>query len=229
MIDGKKISAVITAAGNGLRMKSNKAKPYIEIMGRKILEISLDTIVKLDQIDQIIVVIRKDDENYLKDILKKYDKKISYVFGRETRELSTYEGLKAVDKNSKLVLTHDGVRPFASKELFEKVLENLKEYKAVISAVKSKDTVKIVDENSLVKTTPLRKEVYNVQTPQAFDKEMIFDFYEKYTQSNFTITDDSQLFEIYSEEKIKVVEGEYSNIKMTTPEDLIFAKAFLED
>lgn len=229
MIDGKKISAVITAAGNGLRMKSDKAKPYIEIMGRKILEISLDTIVKLEKIDQIIVVIRKEDENYLKEILKKYDKKISYVFGRETRELSTYEGLKAVDKSSKLVLTHDGVRPFASKELFEEVIENLKDYKAVISAVKSKDTVKIVGENSLVKTTPLRKEVYNVQTPQAFDKDMILDFYQKYTQSDFTITDDSQLFEIYSKEKIKVVDGEYSNIKMTTPEDLIFAKGFLGD
>ncbi len=229
MIDGKKISAVITAAGNGLRMKSDKAKPYIEIMGRKILEISLDTIVTLEKIDQIIVVIRKEDENYLKEILKKYDKKISYVFGRETRELSTYEGLKAVDKNSKLVLTHDGVRPFASKELFEEVIENLKDYKAVISAVKSKDTVKIVGENSLVKTTPLRREVYNVQTPQAFDKDMILDFYQKYTQSDFTITDDSQLFEIYSKEKIKVVEGEYSNIKMTTPEDLIFARGFLGD
>lgn len=229
MIDDKKISAVITAAGNGLRMKSDKAKPYIEIMGRKILEISLDTIVKLEEIDQIIVVIRKEDENYLKEILKKYDKKISYVFGRETRELSTYEGLKAVDENSKLVLTHDGVRPFASKELFEEVIENLKDYKAVISAVKTKDTVKIVGENSLVKTTPLRKEVYNVQTPQAFDKDMILDFYQKYTQSDFTITDDSQLFEIYSKEKIKVVEGEYSNIKMTTPEDLIFARGFLGD
>ena len=229
MIDGKKISAVITAAGNGLRMKSDKAKPYIEIMGRKILEISLDTIVTLEKIDQIIVVIRKEDENYLKDILKKYEKKISYVFGKETRELSTYEGLKAVDKNSKLVLTHDGVRPFASKKLFEKVIENLKDYKAVISAVKSKDTVKIVDENLMVKTTPLRKEVYNVQTPQAFDKDMILDFYQKYTQSDFTITDDSQLFEIFSKEKIKVVEGEYSNIKMTTPEDLIFARGFLED
>ena len=116
-----------------------------------------------------------------------------------------------------MVLTHDGVRPFASKELFEKVIENLKEYKAVISAVKSKDTVKIVDENLLVKNTPLRKEVYNVQTPQAFDKELILDYYKKYIQSDFTITDDSQLFEIFSEEKIKVVEGEYSNIKMTTP------------
>lgn len=229
MIDGKKISAVITAAGNGLRMKSDRAKPYIELKGKKILEICLDTIVSLEEIDQIIVVIRKDDENYLKDIIKKYDKKISYVFGKQTRELSTYEGLKAVDKNSKLVLTHDGVRPFASKELFEKVIENSEEYKAVISAVKSKDTVKIVDKDLLVKNTPLRKEVYNVQTPQAFDKELILAYYKKYIQSDFTITDDSQLFEIFSEEKIKVVEGEYSNIKMTTPEDLIFARGFLED
>ena len=229
MIDGKKISAVITAAGNGLRMKSDRAKPYIELKGKKILEICLDTIVSLEEIDQIIVVIRKDDENYLKDIIKKYDKKISYVFGKQTRELSTYEGLKAVDKNSKLVLTHDGVRLFASKELFEKVIENSKEYKAVISAVKSKDTVKIVDKDLLVKNTPLRKEVYNVQTPQAFDKELILSYYKKYIQSDFTITDDSQLFEIFSEEKIKVVEGEYSNIKMTTPEDLIFARGFLED
>ena len=229
MIDEKKISAVITAAGNGLRMKSDRAKPYIELKGKKILEICLDTIVSLEEIDQIIVVIRKDDENYLKDIIKKYDKKISYVFGKQTRELSTYEGLKAVDKNSKLVLTHDGVRPFASKELFEKVIENSEEYKAVISAVKSKDTVKIVDKDLLVKNTPLRKEVYNVQTPQAFDKELILAYYKKYIQSDFTITDDSQLFEIFSEEKIKVVEGEYSNIKMTTPEDLIFARGFLED
>lgn len=228
MIDEKKISAVITAAGNGLRMKSDRAKPYIELKGKKILEISLDTIVSIKEIDQIIVVIRKDDENYLKDIIKKYDKKISYVFGKQTRELSTYEGLKAVDKDSKLVLTHDGVRPFASKELFEKVIENLKEYKAVISAVKSKDTVKIVDKDLLVKNTPLRKEVYNVQTPQAFDKELILSYYKKYIQSDFTITDDSQLFEIFSKEKIKVVEGEYSNIKMTTPEDLIFARGFLE-
>ncbi|EEB35677.1 2-C-methyl-D-erythritol 4-phosphate cytidylyltransferase [Anaerococcus hydrogenalis DSM 7454] len=229
MIDDKKISAVITAAGNGLRMKSDKAKPYIELKGRKILEICLDTVVSLEEIDQLIVVIRKDDEDYLKDIIKKYKKKISYVFGKETRELSTYEGLKAVDKDSKLVLTHDGVRPFASKKLFKNIMDELREYKAVISAVKSKDTVKIVGEDLLVKNTPLRKEVYNVQTPQAFDKEMILSYYEKYTKSDLTITDDSQLFEIFSKDKIKVVEGEYSNIKITTPEDLIFARGFLED
>lgn len=229
MLKDKKIAALITAAGNGLRMKANRAKPYIEINGRKILEITLDTITSIDYFDEIIVVIRKEDELYLKDIIKKYNKKIIYVYGRETRELSTYEGLKAISKNVDLVLTHDGVRPFASKKLFEKVMEQLKYYKAVISAVKSKDTVKIVDEDGFVKRTPLRKEVYDVQTPQAFDKKIILRLYKKYIESNLTITDDSQLFEIYTDEKIRVVEGEYSNIKMTTQEDLVFAKAFLKD
>ena len=231
MLDGKFLSAIITSAGSGRRMNSNINKPFLNIDNKKIIERTLDTVTSIEEFDEIILVIRRDDEDIIKAILEnpKFSKKVTYAFGSSTRELSTFEGLKALNKDCELVLTHDGVRPFASKELFEKVLENLKEFKAVISAVKSKDTVKIVDENSLVKTTPLRKEVYNVQTPQAFDKEMILDFYEKYTQSNFTITDDSQLFEIYSDEKIKVVEGEYSNIKMTTPEDLIFAKAFLED
>lgn len=229
MIEDKKISAVITAAGNGLRMKSDRAKPYIEIGGRKILEITLDTVTSFDEFDEIIVVIRKEDENYLKDILKKYNRKITYVYGKETRELSTYEGLKAVGRDIDLVLTHDGVRPFASKELFKKVMDKLKDFKAVIACVKSKDTVKIVDECGIVKSTPLRSEVYDVQTPQAFDKDMILSLYGKYVQSDFTITDDSQLFEIYTDEKVRVVEGEYSNIKMTTQEDLVFAKAFLKD
>ncbi|MDY3007076.1 2-C-methyl-D-erythritol 4-phosphate cytidylyltransferase [Anaerococcus sp. AGMB00486] len=229
MIENRKISAVITAAGNGLRMKSDRAKPYIEIGGRKILEITLDTITSFDEFDEIIVVIRKEDETYLRDIIKKYNKKITYVYGKETRELSTYEGLKAVGSDIDLVLTHDGVRPFASKELFKRVMDELKFYKAVISSVKSKDTVKIVDGDGFVKSTPLRSEVYNVQTPQAFDKKLILFLYEKYIESDFIITDDSQLFEIYTDEKIKVVEGEYSNIKMTTQEDLVFAKAFLKD
>ena len=229
MIDDKKISAVITAAGNGLRMKSDKAKPYIELKGRKILEICLDTIVSLEEIDQIIVVIRKDDENYLKDIIKKYHKKISYVFGKETRELSTYEGLKAVDKNSKLVLTHDGVRPFASEELFLKTINALRKNKAVITATKSKDTVKIIDDDMYVDFTPNRDYVYNIQTPQAFDKKLIFTMYEKYLDSEFKVTDDSQLFEFFDrDEKVKVVHGEYSNIKITTQEDIIFANAYLQ-
>lgn len=229
MIGEMKVSAVITAAGNGLRMKADRAKPYIEIKGKKILEITLDTITSLKEVDEIIVVIRKEDEDYLKDIIKKYDKEISYCFGKATREESTYEGLKRVDSDTKLVLTHDGVRPFARKELFENILKAAQNHKAVIAAVGCKDTVKIVDCHGFVKKTPQRSSLYQVQTPQAFDKEMILDFYGKYIESDFSITDDSQLFEIFSNEKVKIVDGEYSNIKMTTPEDLIFAQALLKD
>ena len=147
---------------------------------------------------------------------------------KNTRELSTFEGLKALSEKSDLVLTHDGVRPFASRELFLKTIESLKENKAVITATKSKDTVKIVNDKMYVDFTPNRDYVYNIQTPQAFDKKLIFAMYEEYIKSEFKVTDDSQLFEFFDrDEPVKVVHGEYSNIKITTQEDIIFANAFL--
>lgn len=228
MIDGKFLSCIVTAAGSGQRMKSKINKPYIEVGGRRILEITLDTITKIDLIDEIILVIRKDDSPLVEELLKKYDKNIRYVYGKNTRELSTFEGLKALDPSCDLVLTHDGVRPFASPELFLKTIASLRENKAVITATKSKDTVKIVDENMYVDFTPNRDYVYNIQTPQAFDKKLIFSMYEKYLESEFKVTDDSQLFEFFDRnEGVKVVHGEYSNIKITTQEDIIFANAYL--
>lgn len=229
MIDGKFLSCIVTAAGSGQRMKSEINKPYIEVGGRRILEITLDTITKIDLIDEIILVIRKDDSPLVEELLKKYDKNIRYVYGKNTRELSTFEGLKALDPSCDLVLTHDGVRPFASPELFLKTIASLRDNKAVITATKSKDTVKIVDENMYVDFTPNRDYVYNIQTPQAFDKKLIFSMYEKYLESEFKVTDDSQLFEFFDrDERVKVVHGEYSNIKITTQEDIIFANAYLQ-
>lgn len=228
MIENKFLSCIVTAAGSGLRMRSKVNKPYIEVGGRKILEITLDTITKIKEIDEIILVIRPDDEELIKEILKKYDRDIRYVYGKNTRELSTFEGLKALSEKSDLVLTHDGVRPFASRELFLKTIESLKENKAVITATKSKDTVKIVNDKMYVDFTPNRDYVYNIQTPQAFDKKLIFAMYEEYIKSEFKVTDDSQLFEFFDrDEPVKVVHGEYSNIKITTQEDIIFANAFL--
>lgn len=228
MIENKFLSCIVTAAGSGLRMRSKVNKPYIEVGGRKILEITLDTITKIKEIDEIILVIRPDDEELIKEILKKYDRDIRYVYGKNTRELSTFEGLKALSEKSDLVLTHDGVRPFASRELFLKTIESLKENKAVITATKSKDTVKIVNDKMYVDFTPNRDYVYNIQTPQAFDKKLIFGMYEEYIKSEFKVTDDSQLFEFFDrDEPVKVVHGEYSNIKITTQEDIIFANAFL--
>ena len=229
MLDNKFLSAIITSAGSGRRMNSNINKPFLEIYGKKIIERTLDTIVAIEEFDEIILVIRREDEDIIKDILKNYEKEIKYVYGSDTREKSTFEGLKALNKNTQLVLTHDGVRPFASRELFYKTLDELREYKAVVSATKTKDTVKIVDENMLVDFTPHRDFVYNIQTPQAFDKDILFSMYEKYVNSEFMITDDSQLFEFFNrQEAVKVVEGEYSNIKITTNEDILFADAYIE-
>ncbi|WP_099321287.1 2-C-methyl-D-erythritol 4-phosphate cytidylyltransferase [Anaerococcus sp. Marseille-P3625] len=229
MLDGKYLSAIITAAGSGNRMNSQINKPYLTIENKKIIELTLDKVSKIENFDEIILVIRKEDEEIVEKILENYPNKISYVFGSTTRELSTFEGLKALNKKCQLVLTHDGVRPFASLALFKKVLEMLKHYKAVISATKSKDTIKIVDENMLVDFTPNRDYVYNIQTPQAFDKNLLFSMYEKYVESEFKITDDSQLFEFFKRDiPVKVVDGEYSNIKITTKEDILFAKAYIK-
>ena len=229
MFDNKFLSAIITSAGSGRRMNSNINKPFLEIEGKKIIERTLDTKVGIEKFDEIILVIRREDEDIIKDILKNYDRKIKYVYGSDTREKSTFEGLKALNKKTQLVLTHDGVRPFASRELFYKTLAELREYRAVVSATKTKDTVKIVDENMLVDFTPHRDFVYNIQTPQAFDKNILFSMYKKYVASEFMITDDSQLFEFFNrQEAVKVVEGEYSNIKITTNEDILFADAYIE-
>ena len=229
MFDNKYLSAIITSAGSGRRMNSNINKPFLEIEGKKIIQRTLDTIVSIDEIDEIILVIRREDEDIIKDILTNFDKDIKYVYGSNTREKSTFEGLKALNKKSQLVLTHDGVRPFASRDLFYKTLEELRNYKAVVSATKTKVTVKIVDEDMIVDFTPHRDFVYNIQTTQAFDKNILFSMYERYIASEFMITDDSQLFEFFNRPMpVKVVDGEYSNIKITTNEDILFADAFIE-
>lgn len=229
MIDGKYLTAIVTAAGSGRRMNNNINKPYLSIGDEQIIELTLDTITSIDEFDEIIIVIRPEDEDLIKEIISKYDREITCVYGSDTREKSTFEGLKAVNKDTQLVLTHDGVRPFASKELFYKTLDELENYRAVITATKSKDTVKILNEEMLVDFTPNRDYVYNIQTPQAFDFDTIFPMYEKYIQSEFKITDDSQLFEFFDRDiSVKVVEGEYSNIKITTSEDILFAKAYMK-
>ena len=232
MLDGKFLSAIITSAGSGRRMNSAINKPFLDIDDKKIIERTLATVASIKEFDEIILVIRKDDEDIIKSILEKYDygHRVSYVFGSHSRELSTFEGLKALNKKSQLVLTHDGVRPFASSKLFYKTLEELKNYKAVITATKTKDTVKILADDMTVDFTPNRAFVYNVQTPQAFDLKTLFPIYEKYINSEFKITDDSQLFEFFDRDtKVKVVEGEYSNIKITTQEDIVFARAFIKN
>ncbi|MDO4594442.1 MAG: 2-C-methyl-D-erythritol 4-phosphate cytidylyltransferase [Tissierellia bacterium] len=230
MLDNKHVTAVITAAGNGSRMNSKINKPFIEICGKMIIEMTLDKICQVDEIDDIILVIRQTDEDNIKRIIKNYKKPITYVYGGKTREHSTFHGLKALSEKCDIVLTHDGVRPFVKAETIRKALYEIRDYKAVIVGVKSKDTVKIIRKDMTVNYTPKRKYVYNIQTPQVFEKDKLIELYEKYLEENVQMTDDSSLFEIFQifDVAVKVVEGEYSNIKITTIEDVFFGKAMME-
>lgn len=229
MYKGKFLSAVITAAGSGTRMGSSINKPYLEVGGKKILELSIETVTSIKEFDEIILVAREEDFPLASEILSFFrDPRIKMVAGGKSREESTYKGLCALNPDSDLVLSHDGVRPFASRGLFLRVLEQLNTYKAAIAATKTKDTIKVVNEAGEVDFTPNRDFVYNIQTPQAFDTRLIKSLYQKYFKSEAKITDDSQLFEFFDrKEPVKVVEGEYSNIKITTAEDIIFAKAYI--
>ncbi|WP_296114877.1 2-C-methyl-D-erythritol 4-phosphate cytidylyltransferase [uncultured Anaerococcus sp.] len=229
MYKEKYLSAVITAAGSGTRMGTQTNKPYLEIGTKKILELSLETVTGIREFDEIILVVRKEDKLFASEILSLFrDPRIKMVEGGASREESTYKGLLAINPESDLVLSHDGVRPFASRALFLSVLEQMSTYKAAVAATKSKDTIKVANEKREVDFTPNRDYVYNIQTPQAFDTKLIKELYKKYFKSEAKITDDSQLFEFFDrDERVKIVEGEYSNIKITTAEDIIFAKAYL--
>lgn len=229
MIANKKLGAVVVAAGSGLRMNMGVNKPYIEIGGKKIIERILDTITSLEEVDKIILVIRKEDQAHIEEIIKNYETKIEFVYGKKTREESTLEGLLALDDTYDLVLTHDGVRPFASRGLFEKIIKEASGHKALITATKAKDTIKILNPDMTVRKTPDREFLYNVQTPQVYERKTLIELYQKYLESDYKITDDSQLFEIFTNEKVGVIEGEYTNIKITTPEDLLFAKSIVEE
>ena len=229
MYKGKFLSAVITAAGSGTRMDSEINKPYLEVGGKKILELTLETVTNIEEFDEIILVVREIDFPLATEILSLFrDPRIKMIAGGSSREESTYKGLAVLNPKSELVLSHDGVRPFASRGLFLRVLKEIESYKAAISATKSKDTIKVVNENGEVDFTPNRDYVYNIQTPQAFDTKLIRKLYEEYFKSEAKITDDSQLFEFFDrDEPVKVVEGEYSNIKITTAEDIIFARGYI--
>ena len=229
MYKGKYLSAVVTAAGSGTRMGTETNKPYLEIGNEKVLEISLKTITSIKEFDEIILVVRGVDKPLASEIISIFrDPRIKMVEGGASREESTYKGLSALNPKSELVLSHDGVRPFASRNLFLRVLEEMDSYKAAITATKSKDTIKVVNEKGEVDFTPNRDYVYNIQTPQAFDTRLVKELYEDYFRSEAKITDDSQLFEFFDRsEPVKVVKGEYSNIKITTAEDIIFAKGYI--
>ena len=225
-----KNSVIIAASGTGKRMKSAVAKQYLELKGRTVLSYTVEVFEKSESINEIVIVCGENDIAFVKkEIVEKYDlgKVKAVVAGGKERQDSVYNGLKAVSPDCDIVLIHDGVRPFVENKHIKPLINAAYEYGGCVLGVRVKDTVKVCDENGIVTDTPSRDALWAAQTPQCFKYDVIMKAYEKAFEDNYYGTDDSMLAE-RTGVKIKMVEGSYNNIKLTTPEDIDLGEKILE-
>ena len=226
----EKNTAIVLAAGQGKRMHSKIQKQFLKIQGYPVLYYSLRCFQEIPLIQDIILVTGEDALSYCKEeIVKKYGfTKVSNVIaGGKERYDSVYAGLCAC-KDCRYVLIHDGARPFITEEIIERGLEKVKETGACVVGMPSKDTIKLSDAEGYVKETPDRKCVWTIQTPQIFSYALIREAHDSIRKKDMSkITDDAMVIEHETGVKVALAEGSYQNIKITTPEDLYIAEAFL--
>ena len=210
-------TAIVLAAGQGKRMHSKIQKQFLEIGGKPVLYYSLHCFQESPLIQDIILVTGEEMISYCEqEIVKKY--------GFSKVRKVTAGGKERYD----YVYIHDGARPFITEEMVLRGYEAVKRTNACVMGMPSKDTVKLADSSGYIKETPDRKIVWNIQTPQIFSYDLIRGAYESIRKKDMTgVTDDAMVVEQETGTKILLVEGSYQNIKITTPEDLAIAEAFL--
>ena len=231
-----KITAIVLAGGRGKRMNSSVPKQFLMIKDKPVLYYSLRAFED-SFIDSVILVTAEEDMEYCqKEIVDKFgfNKVVKIVSGGKERYHSVLNGIKSASECD-YIFIHDGARPFVTQDMLERLLECVKESKACVAGMPVKDTIKIANEDGYIDTTPKRELVWMIQTPQVFDFALIKKAYlnlEKYEysilQKGTSITDDAMVVEMLLGEKVKLVEGSYQNIKITTPEDLGIAEGFLK-
>lgn len=224
------VTAIVLAAGSGSRMNQKKEKQFLLLDGKPVLYYSLRTF-EASIVDEIILVTKEKDIDYCRqEIVEKYGftKVRCIVSGGKERYDSVQRGLKAADKRNNIIMIHDAARPFVTNRMILDSISAARRYKACTVAVPVKDTIKVVDEYEFGVETPDRSTLYIIQTPQTFDKGLLREAYERLRISgDKDITDDTMIVERYLDQRVKMVEGSYKNIKITTPEDMPVAEALL--
>lgn len=220
--------AVILAGGKGKRMNAPVSKQFIEIEDKPVIYYTLKKFENCDDIDEIVLVLPKDEVDYfVENIQSKYNFKISkIVIGGKERSDSVYNALSELE-DTDIVLIHDGARAFVSEKIIKDGIKNAKKFGAAAPGVTPKDTIKMKDNNSFSKETPVRETLVAVQTPQCFKFSMIKECHRKVREENIIVTDDTMVVERYGN-KVYLYEGDYRNIKLTTEEDLILAREFIK-
>lgn len=232
---GEYVTAVVLAAGQGKRMQAKIQKQFLEINGYPVLYYCLRAFQE-SFVDGIVLVTGAADVSYCKDeIVGRYGftKVQKVVPGGKERYHSVYEGLKACG-GADYVLIHDGARPMVTEEIMERTLKAARKYQGAAAAMPVKDTIKVADARGFAEATPERSSLWMMQTPQAFSRPVILEAYEKLINQEknghtVAVTDDAMVLESVSGGKVKLVEGSYENIKITTPSDLKIAEIFLKN
>ena len=231
-----KTAAIVLAAGSGSRMRSNIKKQYMEINEKPLIYYALKAFED-SFTDEVVLVVSPGDIDYCKaEIVDKYGftKVKRIVEGGAERYDSVRLGLHAVSEDTDYVMIHDGARPFVTEEIMQRSVDAARENRACVVGMPVKDTIKISDANGFSAQTPDRKTLWMIQTPQTFEYSLIRRLYDKLEEDKeeikakgINITDDAMVVETFSDVKVKLVEGSYNNIKVTTPEDIGFAQAIL--
>ena len=236
--DKKRCTAIILAAGQGRRMGADVQKQYIELEGKPVIYYTLKAFQDSEVIDDIILAVGSEEEIHdCSELVQEYQftKVDAIVLGGKERYDSVWQALKVIrDGGLKVknqdgyVFIHDGVRLFVDGDIIRRGYETVREYKACVAGMPCKDTIKLVDEEDCTVQTPERKYVRAVQTPQVFETSLIIEAYSRLMrEESISVTDDGMVVEQMLNVSVKLYEGSYENIKITTPEDLEIAKVFL--
>ncbi len=217
-------------------MNMDVKKQYMELGGKPLIYYSIKAFEE-SIIDDIVLVVSRGDVDYVRsEIVQKYgfDKVTAVVEGGLYRYHSVRLGLEAADPKCDYAFIHDGARPFITDEIIMRTLHAVKEYGACAVGMPVKDTIKIADEDGFAVSTPDRNLTWSIQTPQAFSYKLILDLQRKLDREEgelmargINVTDDAMVVEYFSDKKVKLVEGSYNNIKITTPDDIPAAESIL--
>jgi 2-C-methyl-D-erythritol 4-phosphate cytidylyltransferase len=219
---------LIPAAGMGKRMGSDRNKLLLTLLGKPLLAWTLIAAEASKDISWIGIIGQPADFSDFKTILADLalTKPLLLIKGGETRQESVYNGLQALPDDAERVLIHDGARCLATPQLFDRCAAALQECQGLIAAVPVKDTIKVVDETGVIQDTPDRSNLWAAQTPQGFEVKTLKECHQQGRNSGWEVTDDAALFERCGL-PVRIVEGEETNLKVTTPVDLAIAEFIL--
>lgn len=225
-----KQTAIVLAGGRGKRMSSEVSKQYLPLGGVPMLIHSLRCFETSEYIDEIVLVLPENEIEYVKqEILSgyKFSKLAHIVTGGAERYDSVLNALAVV--NEGVVFIHDGARPFITEDILRDLSEAVKLYGACATGVKVVDTIKRTDDEGIIEETVDRSSLWQIQTPQVFELSLILSAYDGFIKAGKPhVTDDTMVVELFGNTKVKMVEGSYENIKLTTPTDMIIAEEILK-